>query len=78
MNDASLEIEDHKGQTPLHQASKRGNIEVAKSLLEYGAILEDPAIVISALSPKMVSLLMYHFIRGYLGVLKVILKKGGK
>ena len=60
MSDASLEIEDHKGQTPLHQASKRGNIEVAKSLLEYGAILEDPAIVISALSPKMVSLLMEH------------------
>ena len=60
IQDSSLEAEDHKGQTPLHQASKRGNIEIAKTLLEVGARLDDPSIMKSARSPRMVGLLMDH------------------
>ena len=60
IQDSSLEAKDHKGQTPLHQASKRGNIEIAKTLLEVGARLDDPSIMKSARSPRMVGLLMDH------------------
>ena len=58
IHDSILEAEDHKSQTPLHQASKGGNIEIAKTLLEVGARLVDPSIMKSASTPRMVGLLM--------------------
>ena len=59
MDSKSIEIKDYKGLTPLHQASRRGNIEIAKSLLDFGAKM-DTSVMLQALSPKMVALLMNY------------------
>ena len=47
------------GMTPLHTASRAGNIGVAKGLLDLGAEM-DNEVVQRALHPKMLTLLMHY------------------